>query len=99
MKSISLHEAYNLLQQCRAVDIEGRIVEPILFECEEEDQNEFLILRWEEMYKDEELIVEVIFEEGDNRMVEVDRRKLYLVSSDGAQEELILLKEMDLEKN
>lgn len=97
MKSISLYEAYSLLKQCRAVDIEGRIVEPILFEYEEDDKNEFLILRWEEYYKREELIVEVVFEEGDNQMVEVDKRKLYLVNSDGDQEEIILLKEMDLE--
>ena len=97
MKSISLYEAYSLLQQCRAVDLEGRLIEPILFEYEEEDKNEFLILRWEEYFEGEELIVEVIFEEGDNLMVEVDKRKLYLVNSDGDQEELILLKEMDLE--
>lgn len=97
MKSISLEDAYDLLQQCRAVDLEERLIEPILFELEEEDKNEFLILRWEEEYEEDLLDVEVVFEEGDNQMVEVDKRKLYLVSSDGTQEELILLREMDLE--
>lgn len=97
MKSISLEQAYDLIKQCRAVDIEGRLIEPILFELEEEDKNEFLVLRWEEEYDGDLLDVEVVFEEGDNRMVEIDGRKLYLVDSDGAQEELILLREMDLE--
>lgn len=97
MKSISLEDAYDLLKQCRAVDLEGRLMEPILFELEEEDKNEFLVLRWEEEYEEDLLDVEVVFEEGDNQMVEVDKRKLYLVSSDGTQEELILLREMDLE--
>lgn len=98
MKSIPLYTAYCFLQEASAIDLEGRIIEPHILNYEENSDNEFLILQWEEDLDGENLVVQVVFEEGDNQMVEVDGRKLFLVNSDGDQEELILLREMELEE-
>lgn len=98
MKLIPLYTAYCFLQEASAIDLEGRIIEPHILNYEESSDNEFLILQWEEDLDGENLVVQVIFEEGDNQMVEVDGRKLFLVNSDGDQEELILLREMELEE-
>lgn len=98
MKSIPLYTAYCLLQESRAVDLEGRFLEPHILNYEDQSDNEFLILQWEEQVNEETLMVEVVFEEGDNQMVEVDGRKLYLVNTEGDQEELILLREIELEE-
>ena len=99
VKSIPLYTAYCFLQECRAIDLEGRLLEPHILTYEEESDNEFLVLQWDEMSEDDEQVsFEVAFEEGDNQMVEIEGRKLYLVSTDGDQEELILLREMELEQ-
>jgi hypothetical protein len=97
MKSISLYDAYCFLQECKVIELEGRYLEPHILSFEEESDNEFLVLQWEEEYEGDNFIVEVVFEEGDNQMVEIEGRKLYLVNSEGDQEELLLLREMDLE--
>jgi hypothetical protein len=97
MKSIPLYNAYSLLRECRAVVIDGKCVEPYNISYSEDPENEFLILQWEEELDDEMLSVEVSFREGDNQMVEVDKKVMLLVGQDGETEELILLKEMVLE--
>jgi hypothetical protein len=93
MKEINLYEAYNLLQQCPVVLLEGRPIEPTLMGYEDKDNNEFMCLTWEEEYEDEPVVFEVVFVEGDNQNVELDGCKLYLVNTDGEQEEITLLKE------
>ena len=99
MKSIPLYTAYCLLQESRAIDLEGRLLEPHILNYEDQSDNEFLILQWDETVDDEQVSFEVAFEEGDNQMVEVDGRKLILVNTIGDQEELILLREMELEQS
>ena len=98
MKSIPLYTAYCLLQESRAVDLEGRLLEPHILNYDDQSDNEFLILQWQEQVDEETLMVEVVFEEGDNQMVEVDGRKLYLVNTEGDQEELTLLREIEIEE-
>ena len=98
MKSIPLYTAYCFLQEASAIDLEGRVIEPHVLNYEESSDNEFLILQWEEDVDGENFVIEVVFEEGDNQMVEVDGRKLILTNTEGDQEELILLREMELEE-
>ena len=73
--------------------LEGRFVEPHLFDIEEDYSNEWMTLQWVEEYDGEELDVVVDFKEGDNQKVVLDSSSLILVNSDGEEEELILLRE------
>ena len=90
---ISLQDAIYILRQCNGVLIEGRYVEPHLYEVEDENSNEFLSLQWSEEYEDEILDVVVVFNEGDNMRVQLEGSTLILVNSDGEEEELTLLRE------
>jgi hypothetical protein len=94
MKSeIPLHDAVHILRQCTGVLLEGRFIEPHLFEIEDDYSNEWLSLQWTEEYDEEVLDVVVAFTEGDNQKVILDGSSLILVNSDGDEEELILLRE------
>lgn len=99
MKEITLYDAYNILQQCSAVVIDGKLVEPSLLGYEESSENEFMCLTWGEDYENEDFIIEVAFTEGDNETVCVDGCKMYLTSTEGEEEELLLLKEFYAEKD
>ena len=90
---IPLQDAYNLLRQCIGVLLEGRFIEPHLFDIEDDYSNEWLSLQWVEEYRGEELDVIVNFTEGDNTKVILDGSSLILVNTDGEEEELILLRE------
>jgi len=91
MRDILLHDAYNLIRQSAGVLLEGRFVEPHLFDIEEDYSNEWMTLQWVEEYDGEELDVVVDFKEGDNQKVVLDSSSLILVNSDGEEEELIVL--------
>jgi hypothetical protein len=94
MKSeIPLHDAVHILRQCAGVLLEGRFIEPHLFDIEDDYSDEWLSLQWTEEYDGEELDVIVAFTEGDNQKVILDGSSLILVSSDGEEEELTLLRE------
>ena len=93
MKDILLHDAYNLIRQSAGVLLEGRFVEPHLFDIEEDYSNEWMTLQWVEEYDGEELDVVVDFKEGDNQKVVLDGSSLILVNSEGEEEELVLLRE------
>lgn len=93
MKDILLHDAYHLIRQCTGVLLEGRFVEPHLFDIEDDYSNEWMTLEWVEEYDGEELDVVVAFKEGDNQKVVLDGSSLILVNSDGEEEELVLLRE------
>ena len=97
MKEISLHQAYDLLQQSTAVVLEGRIVEPTLMGVQDDDSNEFMYLSWEEEFDNEDLIVELSFYEGDNQIALIDGSILTLINTDGDEEEFVLVKEFDAE--
>ena len=98
MKEISLYEAYSFLQQCPIVMLEGRPIEPTLMGYEDNDLNEFMSLSWEEEWENELVTIEVVFIEGDNTKVELDGCRLFLVNSDGVQDEITLLKEFYAEQ-
>ncbi len=93
MKEITLYEAYSILQQCVGVVVEGRLIEPTLLGYEDSLDHEFMCLSWEEEYEEEDYLIEVVFLEGDNERVELDGCTMYLIGTDGEQEELTLLRE------
>lgn len=94
MKTLPLHEAFYLLKQCNGLLLEGRYIEPLLSEIEEDYESEFLILEWEDIQDNQEAIVQVSFREGDNQNVGFNGKStLYLTNTDGEEEELTLLKE------
>jgi hypothetical protein len=92
-KEITLQDAYHYLRQCTGVLVEGRFIEPHVYEIEDDYENEFLILAWEEEYDDEVLDVVVSFNEEDNQKCILDGSSLILVNTDGDEEELTLLRE------
>ena len=93
MKSLQLYDAYYFLKQCTGVLLEGRFVEPLLSEIEDNYESEFLVLEWEDTQDGQELIVSVGFKEGDNQTIGLEGCKLFLTNSDGEEEELTLLQE------
>jgi alpha-ketoglutarate-dependent taurine dioxygenase len=105
-KEITLYQAYDLLQQCAAVSLEGRLLELNLTELDEEEwDSEFLYLQWEEeaptkwneeteeILETEHLMCEVSFKTGDNRVCLLNGCELTMVGTDGEEETLTLLKE------
>ena len=93
VKEITLRKAFEILQQCTAVILEGRFVEPHLYEIEDEYGNEFMSLQWSEEFEGSELDFVVSFNEGDNLKVPLEGCELTLVNSEGEEETLTLLKE------
>lgn len=91
MKSINLKEAYLLLQQAAAVDLEGRLIRPILHELDDDDDNVFLTLFWSEEHDGELLDFTLDFEEGDNLTCVLEGTSLILVSTDQEEEILEIL--------
>ena len=98
MKTLQLYDAYYFLSRCAGLLLEGRYIEPILSEIEDDYENEFLVLSWEERVEVEEdifqtSIVEVSFKEGDNQTIGLEGCTLTLTNSEGDDEELTLLQE------
>lgn len=95
MKTIELYDAVYFLRQCKGVLLEGRFVEPILHELEEDSENEFLTLEWDEIDEDDEkpVFVQVGFKEGGNWTAKLDGCTLILVNDVGEEEHLTLLQE------
>jgi|LauGreDrversion4_2_1035121.scaffolds.fasta_scaffold410074_1 hypothetical protein len=95
MKSLQLYDAYYYLKRCTGVLLEGRFLEPLLSEIEDDYESEFLLLEWEDFQDGQEVIVSVGFKEGDNQTIGLDGSTLILTNSDGEEEELTLLMEWD----
>lgn len=91
MKTLQLYDAYYFLSRCAGLLLEGRLVEPILSEIEDDYENEFLVLQWEEEHEGVLHTVEVGFLEKDNQTVGLDGATLILTNSQGEEEELTLL--------
>jgi hypothetical protein len=91
-KDIPLHDAIYLLRQCSGILLEGRYLEPHLYETDD-GSNEFMSLQWSEEYEGDELDVVISFNEGDNIKVPFEGCELTLVNSDGEEETLTLLRE------
>lgn len=90
-KDIKLKEAYSILRQACAVDLEGQLIYPTLYELEDDYKNVFLSLYWQEEYDGELLDILVEFEEGDNQTCILDGCHLILVNTDGQEEEIQIL--------
>ena len=93
MKTITLATAFEFLVQSPAIILEGRALEPELYDLNGEPDNAFLRLFWH----DKDLDFEVLFEEGDNENVEVNGQFLTLINNEGVSEEIELLAEFDAE--
>lgn len=79
MKTISLKEAYNILEQCAAIIVDDAVMYPSLWELNGDDNNEFLYLSWTDGdYREFDLK----FVEGDNREVKVSGSSLFLADAD-----------------
>ena len=92
-KTVTIYEAYYFLQQSVGILLEGRYLEPILFELDEDPAKEWLHLQWDDMHEDEMLVVHVAFNEGDNQWVTLKGSNLVLINTDGEEEEITLLQE------
>lgn len=92
-KEIPIQSAYHILRQCVGVMIEDRFVEPSIFDIEGDYSNEWLTLQWEEDYCGEILDVVVGFTEGDNQKVLLEGSEMTLVSTDGEEETITLVRE------
>ena len=93
MNTISLEDARYFLSQCPGILLEGRYIEPVVFDIENDYENEWLILQWDEVEGSQEGIVSISFLEGDNQTVLLEGSKMTLTAEDGVEEELTLLKE------
>jgi hypothetical protein len=93
MKSLHLYDACYFLKQCTGVLLEGRFIEPLVSEIEDNYESEFLILEWEDFQDGQEVVVSVGFKEGDNQTVGLEGSTLTLTNSEGEEEELTLLQE------
>lgn len=92
MNSISIDDARYYLSQCSGVLLEGRYIEPLVFEIENDYKNEWVVLEWDEQEGNEEGTVSLSFLEGDNQTVLLEGTKMTLISEDGGEEEITLLK-------
>ena len=93
MKTLELYDAVYFLNQCTAIVLEGRYIEPIVSEVEDDFENEFLVLQWEQEHEGLFYTVEVSFKEGDNQTIGIEGSKLFLTNSEGEEEEITLLRE------
>lgn len=93
MNSITIEDARYFLSQCKGILLEGRYIEPMVFDIEGDYENEWLVLEWDDTKEDEEGIVSLSFLEGDNQTVLLEGSKMTLLAEDGEEEELLLLKE------
>jgi hypothetical protein len=92
-KSINLTQAYDVLSQATAIVLEGRVLAPVLHSLEYDSAHEFFSIHWEE----EELEFDIYFQEGDNNEVLIDGHTMTLISTEGEEEEIELLKEFNIE--
>ncbi len=93
MKTITLATAFEFLVQSPAIILEGRALEPELYDLVQQPDNSFLRLSWH----DKGLDFEVLFEEGDNEYVELDGHTIVLTNNEGVEEQIELLAEFDAE--
>jgi|LauGreDrversion4_2_1035121.scaffolds.fasta_scaffold814400_3 hypothetical protein len=95
MNAISLQDAYYYLSQCPGILLEGTYIEPMLFEIEEDFENEWLVLEWDDLYNQEETTISVSFLEKDNQTVFVEGSTMLLTSIHGDQEKITLLRKWE----
>jgi hypothetical protein len=85
MKTITLKEAYQILEDASAIIIDDNVlVYPALTGLEGSDDNEFLYIQW---WDDEGLGYELTFKEEDNQEVRVVGSSMFLYDYDAETEE------------
>ena len=85
MKTITLEEAYKILQDASAIIIDDSVlVYPALSDLEFSDENEFLYITWTD---DEGQEYDLHFAEGDNQQVKVSGSSIFLLDTDAEAEE------------
>jgi hypothetical protein len=96
MKTITLKEAFQILEDSSAVVINDHVlVYPALSDLQDDELNEFLYFAWDE----EGLEYELHFNEGDNQEVKVSGSSMFLVDedSDGEDTQITILTTKNLE--
>jgi hypothetical protein len=84
MKTITLKEAYQILEDANAVIIDNDVVlYPSLWELRDDETNEFLFFRWD----DGGLEYTLTFKEGDNQEVKVVGSSMFLHDTDSEGED------------
>ena len=90
MKTISLAEAVQILENCSAViwdETHHFLIYPDVTDLDGKDDNEFLYIKGEE---DGEYYSEK-FHEGNNRTVKIEGSSMFLVDPDGEEVQLTIL--------
>ena len=83
MKTITLKEAHQILQDCAAVIINDyTLLYPSLDDLKDDESNEFMYLSWE----DEGLKYNLKFCEGDNLVVQISGSSMFLYDTDANDE-------------
>lgn len=91
MKTITLQEAFSLIQEANAVIVDDNaLVYPSQYELTGEDDNEWLYLSWEEELVD--FALTFIEEEAE---IKFDGSSIYMEDSDGDECKLTLLVPMN----
>ena len=95
MKTITLKEAYNILQDASAVIINDDVVlYPSLWQLRDDDTNEFLFFRWD----DGGLEYTLTFKEGNNQEVKLVGSSMFLYAEgdiDHTQITILTTKELE----
>lgn len=95
MKTITLKEAFAILEDCPAIIIEdGVLVYPSLSDLEYSDENEFLYIGWEDEIGQE---YSVKFAEGENSEVRISGSSMFLIDTEGEENHITILEPKNLE--
>jgi hypothetical protein len=94
MKTITLKQAYQILENSSAVIVDDAVVYPSLYELTGEDDNEFLFLSWEDGDYHE---FNLQFLEANNGEVKVSGSSLFLYDHEGEETQLTILAPQNLE--
>ena len=93
MKTITLQEAYQILEDCSAIILDNVVTYPCLSDLENSDENQFLYISWE----DEGLEYNTKFEEGQNREVKIFGSSMFLIDHEGDECQITILNQQNLE--
>lgn len=97
MKTITLKEAYSILEEASAVIIDDNtLTYPSLFGIEEDDDNEFLYLSWED---EDGYIYELFFREKDNKSIQISGSSMFLIDIEGEENQITILAPKNIERN
>lgn len=97
MKTITLKEAYSILEEASAVIIDDNaLTYPSISEIEENDDNEFFYLSWED---EDGYIYDLVFREKDNKSIQISGSSMFLIDSEGEENQITILAPKNIERN